>query len=164
MFSSEKLFCSVDASYQRFEPLWQQQLLSSGLQQGERLNSMLTLGNTDNCKPVPDLLKALFGRVFADRGYVSPALFEQRLTTCGIELFAKPKRNMKPRLMRLTDELLARQRAIIETMIDPLKNILQIEPSRHRSPANFCVNVLCSLIAHRHQPKQPALNLSDILA
>lgn len=132
--------------------------------QGELLNIMLTPGNTDDRKPVPDLLKALFGKVFADRGYVSQALFEQLLRTCGIELYAKPKRNMKPRLMRLTDKLLARKRAIIESIIDQLKNISQIEHSRHRSPVNFCVNVLCGLIAYCHQPKKPSLDLEDIFA
>ena len=48
---------------------------------------------------------------------------------------------MKNKLMRLTDKLLARKRAIIETIIDQLKNISQIEHSRHRSPVNFCINV-----------------------
>jgi transposase len=115
-------------------------------EQGELLNLTLTPGNIDDRKPVPHLLQALFGKVFADRGYVSQALFEQLLNTYGIEFFAKPRRNMKNRLMRLTDKLLARKRAIIESIIDQLKNISQIEHSRHRSPVNFCVNVLCGLI------------------
>ncbi len=132
--------------------------------QGERLNIMLTPGNMDDRKPVPELLKALFGKVFADRGYVSQSLFEQLLHTDGIALYAKPKRNMKPRLMRLTDKLLARKRAIIESIIDQLKNISQIEHSRHRSPVNFCVNLLCGLVAYCHQPKKPFLNLGDVLA
>lgn len=125
---------------------------------------MLTPGNTDDRKPVPDLLRTLFGKVFADRGYVSQALFEQLLDTYGIEFYAKPKRNMKPRLMRLTDKLLARLRAIIESIIDQLKNISQIEHSRHRSPVNFGVNILCGLIAYCHQPKKPSLNLDDLFA
>jgi transposase len=132
--------------------------------QGELLNIMLTPGNMDDRKPVPELLKALFGKVFADRGYVSQSLFEQLLHTYGIALYAKPKRNMKPRLMRLTDKLLARKRAIIESIIDQLKNISQIEHSRHRSPVNFCVNLLCGLVAYCHQPKKPSLNLDDVLA
>lgn len=132
--------------------------------QGELLNILLTPGNTDDRKPVPKLLKGLFGKVFADRGYVSQALFEQLLTTCGIELYAKPKRNMKPRLMRLTDKLLARKRALIESIIDQLKNISQIEHSRHRSPVNFCVNLLCGLIAYCHQPKKPSLDLANVFA
>lgn len=124
---------------------------------GELLNIQLTPGNVDDRKPVPDLLKALFGKVFADRGYVSQKLALQLLQELGIEFFAKPRRNMKNRLMRLSDKLLARKRSIVETIIDQLKNISQIEHSRHRSPVNFLVNVLCGLIAYSHQPKKPSL-------
>ena len=55
------------------------------------------------------------------------------------------------------DKLLLRKRAISETIIDQLKNISQIEHSRHRSPLNFLVNLLCGLIAYCHQPKKPSL-------
>lgn len=61
--------------------------------------------------------------------------------------------------MALMDKLLARKRAIIESIIDQLKNISQIEHSRHRSPLNFCVNLICGLIAYAHQPKKPAIAL-----
>ncbi|MEH2336050.1 transposase [Nostoc sp.] len=81
------------------------------------------------------------------------------IATFGIEFFAKPRRNMKNKLMRLHDKLLSRKRSIIETINDQLKNISQIEHSRHRSPVNFCVNVLCGLIAYCHQPKKPSLQL-----
>lgn len=126
---------------------------------GELLNMTVTPGNTDDRKPVPDLLSSLFGKVFADRGYVSQPLAQKLLRDFGIEFFAKPKRNMKNKLMRLTDKLLARKRAIIETVIDQLKNISQIEHSRHRSPTNFMVNLVCGLIAYCHQPKKPTLRL-----
>ena len=126
---------------------------------GELLNLQLTPGNIDDRKPVPDLLQSLFGKVFADRGYVSQKLATQLLKELGIEFFAKPRRNMKNRLMRLTDKLLARKRSIIETIIDQLKNISQIEHSRHRSPVNFMINLLCGLIAYSHQPKKPSLRL-----
>jgi len=65
--------------------------------------------------------------------------------------------------MRLHDKFLSRKRAIIETIIDQLKNISQIEHSRHRSPVNFCINVLCGLIAYCHQPKKPSLQLDWLL-
>lgn len=130
---------------------------------GELLNLRLTPGNTDDRQPVTHLLQALFGKVFADRGYVSQRLARELLQTCGIEFFAKPRRNMKNRLMRLTDKLLARKRSIIETIIDQLKNISQIEHSRHRSAVNFLVNLVCGLIAYCHQPKKPALRLEFAL-
>lgn len=128
-------------------------------EQGELLNVQITPGNIDDRQPVPRLLQSLFGKVFADRGYVSQSLAQQLLQNFGIEFFSKPRRNMKNRLMRLHDKLLARKRSIIETIIDQLKNISQIEHSRHRSPVNFAVNVLCGLIAYCHQPKKPSLHL-----
>ena len=64
---------------------------------------------------------------------------------------------MNNRLMELTDKLLLRKPAIIESVIDQLKNISQIEHSRHRSPINFLVNLVSGLISYCHQPKQPSL-------
>jgi len=64
---------------------------------------------------------------------------------------------MKNQLLPMADKLLLRKRAIIETIIDQLKNISQIEHTRHRSPVNFMVNLLCGLIAYCHQPKKPTL-------
>lgn len=90
---------------------------------------------------------------------MSQSLSQQLFQDFGIEFFPKPRRNMKNRLMPLHDKLLARKRSIIETIIDQLKNISQIEHSRHRSPVNFAVNVLCGLIAYCHQPKKPFLHL-----
>jgi hypothetical protein len=81
------------------------------------------------------------------------------LQDLGLEFFVKPRSNMKNHLMRLHDKLLSRKRSIIETIIDQLKNISQIEHSRHCSPINFCVNLLCGLIAYCHQPKKPSLSL-----
>lgn len=65
--------------------------------------------------------------------------------------------------MVLTDKLLLRRHAIIESIIDQLKNISQIEHSRHRSPINFLVNLIGGLIAYCHQPKKPSLVLDVAL-
>lgn len=130
---------------------------------GELLNIVLTPGNTDDRTPMPKLLQQLFGKVFADKGYVSQKLAKQLLKTAGIQLITKLKRNMKQRLMPLTDRLMLRKRSIIETIIDQLKNISQIEHSRHRSPVNCFVNILGGLIAYCHQPKKPAIAISHNL-
>jgi hypothetical protein len=61
--------------------------------------------------------------------------------------------------MHLSDKLLLRKRAIIESIIDQLKNISQIEHSRHRSPVNFVVHLIDGLIAYSHQEKKPGLHL-----
>jgi len=119
---------------------------------GELLNVQITPGNIDDRKPVKELVSGLFGKVFADKGYVSEKLSSELFEHFGIQFFAKVKKNMKNKLMLLQDKLLARRRSIIETIIDQLKNISQIEHSRHRSPVNFCVNLLCGLIAYCYQP------------
>ena len=124
-------------------------------EKGELLNVKITPGNVDERVPVVDLLKSMFGKVFADRGYISQPLREKLREDYGIEFVAKPRRNMKNTLMRFTDKLLSRKRFIVETIIGQLKNISQIEHSRHRSPTNFGVNLICGLIAYCHQPKKP---------
>ncbi len=129
---------------------------------GDLLNLALTPGNVDDRQPVPRLVKRLFGKIFADKGYLSQALFQQLLETFGLPLITKLKSNMKHRLLPLADKLLLRKQAIAETIIDQLKNISQIEHMRHRSVTNFLVSLLCGLIAHCHQPKKPSLQL-DIL-
>jgi hypothetical protein len=63
--------------------------------------------------------------------------------------------------MRLSDRLLLRKRAIIESIIDQLKTISQIEHSRHRSPTNFVVHLIAGLIAYSHQDKKPSLHLDE---
>jgi hypothetical protein len=80
-----------------------------------------------------------------------------------VQLITKLRRNMKNRLMNLGDRLMLRRRAIIETVIDQLKNISQIEHSRHRSPVNCLVNVVCGLIAYAHQPKKPPIGMNHNL-
>lgn len=130
---------------------------------GELLNFTLTPGNTDDRKPVSKLLQRLMGKVFADRGYVSQELAEQLFKTVGIQLITKLRRNMKNRLMPLLDKLLLPKRSIIESVIDQLKNISQIEHSRHRSPDNFWVNLVGGLIAYCQQPKKPSLALAIAL-
>jgi len=90
---------------------------------GELLNFTLTPGNIDDRQPVPKLLQQLFGKVFADKGYVSQKLAKRLLETVGVQLITKLRRNMKNRLVPLSDQLLLRKRAIIETVIAQLKNI-----------------------------------------
>jgi hypothetical protein len=101
----------------------------------------------------------LFGKLFGDKGYLSQTLFEMLLTQ-GLQLISGIKANMKNRLMLLRDKLLLRKRYIIETINDQLKNQSQIEPSRHRGPVNFVVNVVAGLIAYMWQPRKPAINWS----
>jgi hypothetical protein len=59
----------------------------------------------------------------------------------------------------MIDKLLLGKRIIIETIIDQLNNISQIEHSRYPSPVNCRVNILARLAAYCLQPKKPSLKL-----
>ena len=125
---------------------------------GELLAVQLTPGNIDDRQPVPHLTRRLFGKLFGDKGYISAELFTE-LWERGLQLITHIRCNMTNRLMPLLDKILLRKRLLIETVNDQLKNILQIEHTRHRSPRNFLVNLLAGLIQYTHQPKKPSLRL-----
>lgn len=126
---------------------------------GEILALQLTPGNVDDRVPVPTFAQRLFGKLFADKGYVSQLLAERLQEECGVSLFARHRKNMTNVLIDLTDKLLLRKRAIIESVNDQLKNLSQIEHSRHRRFSNFRVNLICGLIAYCRQPKKPSLQI-----
>lgn len=132
---------------------------------GELLSFCLTPGNVDDRQPVPQLARQayhLFGKLFGDKGYISQALAERLLAEQSVHLVTRLRKNMRNRLMEASDKLLLRKRAIIETINDQLKNICQVEHSRHRSPANFLINLLGGLIAYCHLPKKPSLDLGPL--
>ena len=106
---------------------------------GELLGFNLTPGNVDDRKPVSKITKNIFGLIFGDKGYIDKKLFKQ-LFTKGLKLITPFKSNMKNRLVSLIDKILLRKRSLIETVNDQLKNISQIEHSRHRSVINFLTN------------------------
>ena len=132
-------------------------------EKGELLSFYLTKGNVDdrNPKHIKDLSKELFGKLFADKGYLGQAIW-QMLFDDGIQLFTKLKKNMKNHLMSIQDKILLRKRAIIETINDELKNHCQIEHSRHRAVKNFIMNILSALTAYCFFPKKPKLNIENV--
>ena len=110
---------------------------------GEILNFVITQGNVDDREPIisNNILKDVFGKLFGDKGYISEQLTNS-LFVDGIHLITKIKKNMKNRLMKIEDKILLRKRALIETINDELKNICQIQHTRHRSFANYIANLI----------------------
>ena len=91
---------------------------------GEIIAFVLTGANV--CDKDPNvfkvLAKRLYGKLFADKGYISQKLFY--------------------------DRMMLRKRYIIETINDMLKNTAQIVHSRHRSVNNFVMNLISALGAY----------------
>lgn len=129
-------------------------------ERGELLACCLTPGNVDDRTPVPQMVEHLRGKLIGDRGYISAPL-TALLKEQGLHLITHLRNNMKNHLMHLSDKLLVRKRAIIESIIDQLKNFSQIEHSRHRSPTNFVVHLIAGLLAYSHQAKKPGLHLDQ---
>lgn len=125
-------------------------------ERGGLLSVKVTTANTDDRTPVPNMIKNIFGKLFGDKGYISKKL-SANLLDKGIYLITGIKNNMQNKLLLLKDKILLRKRSIIETVNDQLKNISQIEHSRHRSVHNFMVNLLCGLITYTLQPKKPSI-------
>lgn len=130
---------------------------------GEILNFMFTSGNVDDHEPLKQgrFLENIQGKLCADKGYIGQVLFEN-LFLNGTHLVTKVKNNMRNSLMSIADKILLRKRALIETVNDELKNIAQIEHSRHRSFNKFIANALSAIAAYCFFEKKPAIDLSFI--
>ena len=126
--------------------------------EGELVAFRVTTGEVNDQVPVGRMARGLWGQLFGDRGSISRGLHKM-LWAQGLALITLIRRNMKPRLMRLWDRLLLRKRFLIEPINDQLKNVSQIEHSRHRSLTGFMVNLVAGLLAYTYQPKKPSLGL-----
>ena len=93
------------------------------------------------------LARTLYGKLFADRGYISPRLFDM-LFEDGVHLVTGIRTNMKNKLMLMWDKVMLRKRCIIETINDMLKNTAQLVHSRHRSVNNFIMSMIAALAAY----------------
>lgn len=125
---------------------------------GEIMALKFTDATTDDREPVMDLTTQIFGKLFGDKGYISQAL-KEKLMAKGVELITKVRKNMKKISLADFDKLMLRKRAIVESVIDQLKNISQIEHTRHRSIDNFLLNLIAGLTAYSLREKKPAIAL-----
>jgi len=132
-------------------------------ERGEIIDFLITQGNIDDRQPLKDKTfhNKVFGKIFADRGYIGKDLFE-KLFVDGIHLVTKIKKNMKNALMHIYDKILLRKRAVVESVNDILKNQCQIEHTRHRSFDNFITNLISGLIAYAFYPTKPNINIDNL--
>ncbi len=130
---------------------------------GELLNFVITQGNVDDREPLKSkrFVNALKGKLFADKGYISKTL-SGILFMDGLHLISTIRNNMKNVLMEMKDKIMLRKRSVIETVNDELKNMCQVEHSRHRSFANFITNMIAGLIAYSFFPKKPSIKYQTV--
>ena len=123
---------------------------------GEIVAVKITAGNINDREPVDILTKNLKGSCYADKGYISKELF-RKLYNRGLRLIVGIRKNMKNYLMPMIDKILLRKRFLIETVFGILKNSMNIEHTRHRSPKNFVVNLLAGLVAYSFRKNKPSI-------
>jgi hypothetical protein len=129
---------------------------------GELLGFALSTGNTDdrNRAIVKQLTHFVEGILVADKGYISKALTEE-LAHKGIHLLTKIKSNMKNALLNPVHKLFLKKRALIESVIDRIKETTSIEHTRHRSRLNFLANTFASLADYSFIEDKPHLYFSQ---
>jgi hypothetical protein len=122
---------------------------------GEIIALKITQGNVDDRGPLEILSQGLKGLMLADKGYLSADLFKS-LYRRGLKLITGIRRNMKNYLLPLFEKLLLRKRFLIESVFDVLKNDMNLQHTRHRSPLNFCINLLSCLVAYQLKTSKPS--------
>lgn len=127
---------------------------------GELLAIKVTAGNVDDRKGLLAIASGLFGTMYADKGYIGKE-FVQKMKNKGIDLVTRVRKNMKEVIHSDFDQALLRKRSLVETVFDELKNLCQIEHTRHRSPMNFAVNLMAGIVAYCLQPVKPRIAIWD---
>lgn len=124
-------------------------------QLGEIINIAFTSGNVHDVKMLDVLGQGLSGVLLADKGYISKAKAEV-LSQRGLKILTTGRKNMKnlPQYNEMEKQLLSK-RGLIETVNDQLKNLHQIDHTRHRSVNNFMVNLMAAIIAYCLSPNKP---------
>jgi hypothetical protein len=119
------------------------------------LNFVITPGNVDDRETFKDkrFISKLKGKLFGDSSYISSKL-AALLFVDGITLITSIK--YENYLMQMSDKILLRKRAVIET-VNELKNNCQLEHSGHRSFGNFISNLIAGLGAYSFFSTKPAL-------
>jgi hypothetical protein len=124
---------------------------------GQIMALRITPGNTAASTVLDEITQHLKGKLYADKGYISRALFSQ-LWQRGLHLITGIRRNMRNYLMPLADKLLLRKRFVIETVLDTLKSEMGLEHSRHSSVMNAMVHILSCLVASAFRPGKPSIS------
>ncbi|MDB5778912.1 MAG: transposase, family [Polaromonas sp.] len=128
--------------------------------QGELLAIKVTPGNVDDRKGLLAIASNLFGKLYADKGYIGKE-FAQKMKDKGVDIVTRVRKNMKEVVHSEFDQVLLRKRSLVETVFDELKNLCQIEHTRHRSLSNFAVNLMAGIVAYCLQPVKPRIAVWD---
>jgi hypothetical protein len=125
---------------------------------GEILNFVIIQANVNDREPLPNerFVKKTTGKLYGSKGNISKEI-TNTLFIDGLHLITTIRNNMKNCWMELKDKIMLRKKTVIETINEELKNMCQVEQSRHRSFVNVTANILSRLIGIKLLPKKPSI-------
>lgn len=126
---------------------------------GEFCACKITPGNCSDLTPVDAMTTDMLGKLFGDKGYIDEKLGHSLLQR-GLHLITGIRKNMKNKLMLLIDKILLRKRSVIESTNNQLKNVFHLEHTRHRSPINGFISMICAIISYAFHPTKASFNLT----
>nr|WP_171041077.1 transposase [Pseudoalteromonas aurantia] len=101
------------------------------------------------------------GSLYADKGFVSASL-KAELAEQGIDFITGQRSNMKRQSISSWDRVMLSKRFIIETVFDQLKNMAQIDHTKHLSCISFMVSLMARLIAYTFKAKKQGIKLARL--
>jgi hypothetical protein len=115
--------------------------------------------NQDLLQKLTERLKGFLygdkGFLYGDKGYLT-ALAE-KFKERGLEIVTKYRKTMGLKALSYKKYYYLQHRGLIETVFDCLKNLCDLDHTRHRSPLNFFVNICSALIAYTFFDEFPAI-------
>lgn len=129
---------------------------------GQIMAVKITQGNVDDRRAVADMTSSLTGLLAADKGYLSKSLFNT-LYARGLKLLTGIRKMMKNYLLPLHEKVILRKRFLVETVFNTLKNTLNLEHTRHRSPSNAFVHILSTLVAYAFKTNKTSFKNSPLI-
>jgi len=108
---------------------------------GEIMAVKITKANRSDLLSLESLAQGLTGKLFGDKAYICKDLWA-KLYSRNLRLFTNLRKDMKSYLLELEDKINLRKRSLIESVFNVLKNRMNLEHTRHRSPINFLVHIL----------------------
>jgi hypothetical protein len=127
---------------------------------GEIVRFCMSEGNVDDRVAADKLLEDLKGMIVGDKGYIGQKLAENH-ENHGLKIITRGRKNMMEKKLNPLEKALLAVRGLVETVIDQLKFVCQIEHSRHRKPENFLINLLAALKAYDFKCRKPTANLNQ---
>jgi len=106
---------------------------------GEIMAIKITKANASDISALDEVTKGLLGKLFGDKGYISKEWWS-KLYARGLRLFTGIRKDMKNYLLEIEDKMLLRKRSLVEAVFNVLKNSMQLEHTRSRSPINYLVH------------------------